>query len=133
MTELNVKDGHRYQPGGQEPDAPVEEQQPQFVHHRHCRGVRQRRQDAAHAAQLDDVEVRERRDRQLQRLQRVDGERTVGEPPRIQRTLVRVEQDAEVAQRGQAKIVGVGQNGALVRVVEAAAIPVDAVEAQDKR
>ena len=25
MTELNVKDGQRYQPGGQEPDAAVEQ------------------------------------------------------------------------------------------------------------
>ena len=132
VAQLNVEHGHRYQPGGQQSDAPVEQQQPQLVHHCHCRGVRQRRQDAAHAAQLDDVEVGEGRDRQLQRLQRVDGERTVGEPPRIQRTLVRVEQDAKVAQRRQAEIVGVGQNGALVRVVEAAAIPVDAVEAEDE-
>ena len=44
MAQLNVQHGHRYQSGGQQPDAPVEQQQPQFVHHSHCRRIRQRRQ-----------------------------------------------------------------------------------------
>ncbi len=96
------------------------------------RGIGHCRHHTSRESQIKHVPVSERRGRHIDPLEHVQGKAAVAEPFRIQCAFICVQKVREIAGRGHIQFADFGENGALIRMEEPAAIPVDPVKPQSE-
>ena len=131
VAELDVDDRQRRQRRREQPLPPAVQPRAEKVREEHHADVGQSRYAAPDGLQVVHFAGNER----LRDLEQVQGKAAVREPSRMQGAFVRVEQGADVADRGKGQRLDPEEYRALVRVRRIAVplVPIDSIQPQGQR